>query len=562
VKIKFTASLLAIMLVVSGLLGFAGITVREAKAADPVKILVGGPVTAGTWSGWRGNRTGPPGTTVRYTVNITGVKELWAFEFTLAWGMSVLEFKARTKRITTMSTTYPDGILNWPNMQAGIETSTIEANRTAVYHLGWTQQSTAALWNWTSGTGCIVYLDFLVLSPPSGTVGECDVYFVDSKLSFKNGTSIAHTREDGYFYQSGKNRVPTASFTISPTTKIANKTSVTFNGGGSSDPDAGGGISSYIWRFGEDLPVGKPIIPAIESPHPYAPSDNLVYTLTHTNAIRMRIHFSNITTESGDYVRVRDKNDVQIIQYTGPFTDLWSPWVKGDTIKINLWADGDAGVGWGFKADHYLFFLQVTTVTPTYTYTILESDYPTTRYGPYYFTASLSVIDTENSQSKTVTNSFPVTHPRPVATFTFTPNVTHYYPAINWAYIFCGETVNFDASGSYDPDPGGGILWYAWDFGDGTKDNRSTPTTSYNFAKKGGVMSVGLTIKDTSDGLKNYWSYSIRVYNLTEYAQAYGSWGGIPPWTPADPNWNYFYDINNDNYITGTDLHIMGKSYY
>lgn len=213
-------------------------------------------------------------------------------------------------------------------------------------------------------------------------------------------------------------------------------------------------------------------------------------------------------------------------------------------------------------ANHYNFFLQVVTSSTSYTYTILLSDYGGSSYGPYPFTASLSVVDNEDSQSKTVSSAFQVVHPRPVARFTFSPNVTHYHPAINWAYIFSGETVSFDASGSYDPDPGGGIAWYNWEFGDGTSHNKTIPTTSYSFTKHGGVMTVGLTIKDTTDGLQSYWSYTIRVYNMTGFAEAYGSNGGTPPWIPPSPNWDYFYEIIPDNIIDANDLYIVGKSYY
>jgi hypothetical protein len=532
-RLNASVTLLAIILVTSSLLGFVAFNIREVKAA-PANILVDS--YPGTW-----NQTGTVGSTVRYFVNITGITELWSFDFTLAWGMTVLEFKSRTLRIP--KSTYADGILNAPNFkvyESGVSVSNPESNRTAVYRLAYTEQGAATPF---TGSGCAVYLDFVVLSPG----GECDVYFVDSLLGFKNGTAIAHTRTDGYFYQPTKKRVPTASFTTSPATKIANKTSVTFNGAGSSDPDAGGGITSYIWNLGQD----KPKIPAIESAHPYLPNTNVQFPLTHTNAIRMRVFFPNITTESTkDFVRVKDKNLIQINSWSGSLVNIWSNWAKGDTLYINFTSDG-ANQFWGFKADHYNFFLQVTTTTTTYTYTILESDYGAAPYGPYPFTASLSVVDLENSQSKTVRNAVQVVHPRPVAAFTFSPNVAHYYHGNS--YIFGGKTVTFDASGSYDPD-GLPIVWYAWDFGDGRKDNKTSPTTSYNFRHEGGVMQISLTIED-AEGLQNFIYTRIYVYNMTEFARSYGS-------TPSSSNWNYFYDINFDNIVNAIDLYIVGRSYY
>jgi len=561
-KINVTVGLLTVILVVSGLLGFVGITIREVQAAPP-NLLVGGPATSSTtwgfWSGHRGNRTNTVGSLVRYTVNITDVKELWSFDFTLSWGMTVLELKTISLRVNGQpapGNNYTDGIFT-PTSYAQTykvgETLLLEANRTAIYRCAYAQMGTVAPWNWTSGKGCVVYLDYVVQSPG----GECDLYFVSSTLTFKNATQITHNKQEGYFYFTGKKRVPTAGFTISPPTIIANKTSVSFNGGTSSDPD-GAGMKSYIWNFGQD----KAIIPAIESPHNYPRNVKLNYTFTVTNVIRMRMFFSRIAMGAGDTLRIRDKNNALIQTAPSTATNWWSFWVKGNTININLTSNDDANQGWGFKADHYSCYLQVLSTPTAYTYTILQSDYPGAPQGPYPLTASLSVVDNEDSQSKTVSSSFQVLHPRPIARFTFSPNVTHYHPNVNWAYIFCGETVNFDASSSFDPDPSGGILWYAWDFGDGTKDNRSTPTTSYNFAKQGGIMAVGLTIKDASDGLMGFATYNIRVYNMTEFARAYGSWGGTPPWIPADPNWNYFYDIISDNYITAADLQVVGRSYY
>lgn len=545
-KSKVIATLLTITLIASGILGFIGFNIRRVEA-QAATLLVGGPAT-GTWSGHRGNRTATVGSTVRYTVNITGVTGLWTFDFGLTWGSTILALTARTVRIP--KTTYADGLLNSPAVQI-FETSLDEANKTCLYRLSWTESAGATPF---TGSGCAVYLDFRVLSPG----GECYVYFTDSKLSDNNGNPIAHTRTDGYFYMTLHNRVPIASYTTSPATKIANKTSVLFDATGSSDPD-GTALTTYIWTFGQN----KPKIPAIESAHPYAPNTNVQWPLTHSGAILMRVFFPNITTESGkDYVRVKDKNGLLLNSWSGLYGDFpeqWSKWGRGDTLYINFTSDG-ANQFWGFKATHYQFKYQVVTSTTSYTYTILQSDYRTTPYGPYPFTTSLSVVDSEHSQSNTVSSAFQVVHPRPVAKFTMSPNVTHYYPKVNWAYIFCPRTVSFDASGSYDPDPGGGILWYSWDFGDGAKDNKSTPGTSHTFKLKGGEMVVALVVKDTSDGLMSYFSYKIYAYNMTEFAVAYGSWNIYPIEPP--PNWNLFYDISQDNYINGTDLYIMGRSYY
>ena len=56
-----------------------------------------------------------------------------------------------------------------------------------------------------------------------------------------------------------------------------------------------------------------------------------------------------------------------------------------------------------------------------------------------------------------------------------------------------GEAVQFDASGSTDPD--GRIVQYSWDFGDGTATQISEPTVTHAYTQEG-VYTVTLTISD------------------------------------------------------------------
>jgi PKD repeat protein len=68
----------------------------------------------------------------------------------------------------------------------------------------------------------------------------------------------------------------------------------------------------------------------------------------------------------------------------------------------------------------------------------------------------------------------------PVADFT-------YFPTSGAAPLL----VNFDASGSHDPD--GSIIQYTWNFGDGSSGSGKVVPHIYN---RGGAFSVGLTVKD------------------------------------------------------------------
>jgi len=72
----------------------------------------------------------------------------------------------------------------------------------------------------------------------------------------------------------------------------------------------------------------------------------------------------------------------------------------------------------------------------------------------------------------------------PIASFTFNPES----PMVD-------QTVNFDASGSSDPE--GNIVAYDWDFGDGTVGTGITATHSYSSA---GIYYVALIVTD-NDGL-------------------------------------------------------------
>jgi PKD repeat protein len=71
----------------------------------------------------------------------------------------------------------------------------------------------------------------------------------------------------------------------------------------------------------------------------------------------------------------------------------------------------------------------------------------------------------------------------PVASFTFSPSS----PDV-------GETVTFDASGSFDPD--GTIVSWDWDFGDGASDSGEVVTHAYSAA---GTYTVTLMVTDDDD---------------------------------------------------------------
>jgi subtilisin len=78
-----------------------------------------------------------------------------------------------------------------------------------------------------------------------------------------------------------------------------------------------------------------------ESKHPYSNYYYKTWTITEPGADQVRLHFSRLETQSEhDYVYILNKNNARIAKYDGCQNDQWTPWVKGDTIKVKLITDG------------------------------------------------------------------------------------------------------------------------------------------------------------------------------------------------------------------------------
>jgi len=91
----------------------------------------------------------------------------------------------------------------------------------------------------------------------------------------------------------------------------------------------------------------------IESPHPYSNYYDNTWIITESNATTMSVHFSQIDTEGGyDFVYIYDGNNTLIDVYDGYCTDIWTPPVPGNTVKIRLKTDYSV-TRWGFKVDKY-----------------------------------------------------------------------------------------------------------------------------------------------------------------------------------------------------------------
>lgn len=110
----------------------------------------------------------------------------------------------------------------------------------------------------------------------------------------------------------------------------------------------------------------------IESIHYPTQKVDYVYKIVKPKAKYLRVHFGLILTDPNwDYVEILDKDNRKVDSITQYLSNSWSAWVKGDTIKIRLYAEppfdfqtkkvgnytyislgqGKASRTWGFKID-------------------------------------------------------------------------------------------------------------------------------------------------------------------------------------------------------------------
>jgi len=85
----------------------------------------------------------------------------------------------------------------------------------------------------------------------------------------------------------------------------------------------------------------------------------------------------------------------------------------------------------------------------------------------------------------------------------------------------CGKDVQFDGSGSYDPNPEGAIQAYVWDFGDGTTASGSRPTHRYAAA---GTYRVSLVVTNNREMASDPYVVDVQISpDLLETAATVGA---------------------------------------
>jgi len=259
------------------------------------------------------------------------------------------------------------------------------------------------------------------------------------------------------------NRPPIASFEESAT-RVYTGEIIYFNASSSYDPD--GSIVSYFWSFGDGTNAT-----GVTVTHAYADNGTYIVTLT-------------VTDNDGATASNSSTKTVLNRPPTAIFTESAEAVYTGEIITFNASGSYDPD---GMIVSYFWAFGDGTNATGT----IVNHAYADN--GVY--TVTLTVTDNDGATAtasaiKTVGNRPPI----PL----FTESATT---------VFTNEIINFNASGSYDPD--GTIVKYFWDFGDGT--NATGVTTGHAYGNDGNYT-VTLTITD-NDGASASASSTKTVLN-------------------------------------------------
>ena len=241
----------------------------------------------------------------------------------------------------------------------------------------------------------------------------------------------------------------TALFTTSDISGFS-PLAVSFDASGSKAA-TGENIASYKWNFGDGA-TGTGVTPA----HTYRPgSFNATLTVT-TSMGKTATQSMTITVAAQTPIPSFQTSAVSgtsplVVSFDG--TNSIDPNLTGDMSYAWNFGDGSTGTG----------------MTPTHT------------YGPGTFTATLTVTSDGLSDSESTTVTVAAAAPHASFTTTGTDGVAPF-------------PVTFNATASFDPNPGGHVLTYAWNFGDGNTDTGVTPMHSY----LSGTYTATLTVTNSA----------------------------------------------------------------
>lgn len=298
-------------------------------------------------------------------------------------------------------------------------------------------------WLWDFGDGSTSEVQ-----SPSHRYTNDGTYTVTLQVTDDRGASDETSQEIKV-----SNVAPKAAFSFTPE-KPTDLDTVQFTDA-SQDPD--GEIVKWLWDFGDGSTSD------IQTPsHRYADDGEYVVKLTVTDddgaeaSTSQTITVSNVAPTANFNYTPEKPTDADIIKFT---TDVFSD-PDGEIVKWS-WDFGDGTISSEQNPEHQY-----------------QDD------GRYEVT--LIVIDDDDVQSE-ATKLIKVWNAPPVAYFSFTPE----RPTIDDLIQFTDK--------SYDPSPTGYIVFWGWDFGDGTElTGQQNPTHRYIVP---GTYTVTLTVIDEQGAL-------------------------------------------------------------
>jgi YD repeat-containing protein len=279
------------------------------------------------------------------------------------------------------------------------------------------------------------------------------------RVTDNNGATATTTR-----VLTVQNRLPSASFTLTPSPVVSGK-SVSFNGSGSSDPD--GTITKYEWDF--------------DGNGSYETSTGATATTTKTFATAGNVAVGlRVTDNNGGTATTTQALTVSNRAPTASFTATPNPVPTGTAVTFNGSGSSDpdgtiAKYEWDLDGNGSYETDGGATATTTKTYAAAGN-----------VTVGLRVTD-NLGLTATTTKTVTVQNRAPVASFTATPNP-----------VTVNTAAGFNASASADPD--GTVTKYEWDLdGNGSYEtNTGTTATTTKTLTTSGDRTIGLRVTDNA----------------------------------------------------------------
>ena len=223
-------------------------------------------------------------------------------------------------------------------------------------------------------------------------------------------------------------------------------------------------------------------IPGIQLEHGYF--SNVVHDIAVTSV-----------TVSPNMVEIGEPVSINVtVTNEGDFSETFNVTVSYDSISIDTQTDVSLGVGAN------------TTLEFTWNTMGVES-------GIHTITANASIVPDETDTDNNVGWDQVTIIGPPVASFIYSPE----NPIVN-------ESVTFNASASYDPDPDGEIVSYEWNFGDGNTTTTVNPIITHAYTAHG-TYNITLNVTDIENKADTTWD----IVTVREHPVAYFTYSPAAP---------------------------------